>query len=62
MLDKLDPTEVRKDAEVWEKVVRKLRAGMMPPSGLPRPTPAIYETLITSIENELDRDPVAWMP
>src|SRR5437879_6371105 len=46
MLDKLDSTEVRKDAEVWEKVVRKLRAGMMPPSGLPRPTPAIYEALI----------------
>src|ERR1700739_1416296 len=37
MLDKLDPTDVRKDAEVWEKVGRKLRAGMMPPSGLPRP-------------------------
>src|SRR5260370_37905504 len=56
MLDKLDSTEVRNDAEVWEKVVRKLRAGMMPPSGLRRPTPAIYEALITSIENELDRD------
>src|SRR5579864_3700889 len=62
MLDKLDPTEVRKDAEVWEKVVRKLRAGMMPPSGLPRPTPAIYEALITSIENELDRDTVTRLP
>src|SRR5437016_14594417 len=62
MLDKLDSTEVRKDAEVWEKVVRKLRAGMMPPSGLPRPTPAIYEALITSIENELDRDTVTRLP
>src|SRR3984893_17546767 len=62
MLDELDSTEVRKDGEVWEKVVRKLRAGMMPPSGLPRPTPAIYEALITSIENELDRDTVTRLP
>src|SRR5947199_295544 len=36
-LDKLDTTNVEKDAEKWEMVVRKLRAGMMPPSGMPRP-------------------------
>ena len=36
-LDQLDPAHVEKDPEVWEKVVRKLRAGMMPPSGMPRP-------------------------
>ena len=37
MLDKVDPAHVEQNAEVWEKVVRKLRAGMMPPQGLPRP-------------------------
>ena len=34
---KLDVATMHDHAEVWEKVVRKLRAGMMPPSGMPRP-------------------------
>ena len=33
-LDKLDTANVEKDADQWEKVVRKLRAGMMPPAGM----------------------------
>ena len=33
MLDKLDLAHVGDNAEQWEKVVRKLRAGMMPPAG-----------------------------
>src|ERR1051326_4062945 len=37
MLDKMDPSHVAGDTEAWEKVVRKLRAGMMPPQGMPRP-------------------------
>ena len=37
MLDKLDLAQVGEHAEQWEKVVRKLRAGMMPPAGMPRP-------------------------
>ena len=35
-LDALDVTNVAADAEVWEKVVRKLRAGAMPPAPRPR--------------------------
>jgi cytochrome c551/c552 len=62
MLDKLDPAHVSENAEVWEKVVRKLRAGMMPPSGLPRPNPATYEALILSLENELDHNAVTHLP
>src|SRR6266700_8097322 len=54
-LDTLDLTHVSEHAEQWEKVVRKLRAGLMPPSGLPRPNPAAYETLTFTIDNELDR-------
>jgi len=45
-LDSLDPAHVDKDPEQWEKVVRKLRAGMMPPSGMPRPKPEILESAI----------------
>jgi cytochrome c551/c552 len=55
MLDKLDLAHVGEHAEPWEKVVRKLRAGMMPPAGLPRPSSAAYEALTVALENELDR-------
>ena len=55
MLDKLDLAHVGEHAEQWEKVVRKLRAGMMPPAGLPRPNAAAYEALTVALENELDR-------
>jgi cytochrome c551/c552 len=54
-LDALDPAHVARDTEAWEKVVRKLRAGMMPPQGLPRPNAASYEALTVSLETELDR-------
>ena len=37
MLDKMDLADIPAGAEVWEKVIRKVRAGMMPPPGLPRP-------------------------
>lgn len=55
MLDKLDLSHVGEHSEEWEKVVRKLRAGMMPPSGMPRPDAAAYEALTVSLETELDR-------
>src|SRR5947199_10573219 len=55
MLDKMDPAHVAQDREAWEKVVRKLRAGMMPPQGIARPDAATYEALTVSLENELDR-------
>src|SRR5215472_15984037 len=55
MLDRLDLSQIADNAETWEKVVRKLRVGIMPPLGLPRPEPARYEALTAAIENELDR-------
>jgi hypothetical protein len=56
MLDQLDLAQMHDHADVWEKVVRKLRAGMMPPSGLPRPNAPVMESMITFLEKELDRD------
>jgi hypothetical protein len=41
--------------EVWEKVVRKLRAGVMPPPGVRRPPLAEYEGLRDWLEAEIDR-------
>ena len=61
-LDKLDTNNVEKDAANWEKVVRKLRAGMMPPSGMPRPDAAAYEGMTEWAENELDQHAVASLP
>jgi cytochrome c5 len=55
MLDTLDVTRAREHPEVWEKVVRKLRAGLMPPAGLPRPDKATYHGLVGFLEAELDR-------
>ena len=42
-------------AEEWEKVVRKLRTGMMPPEGAPKPTTAAREAFTASLETVLDR-------
>jgi mono/diheme cytochrome c family protein len=61
-LEKLDLTHVEQDAETWEKVVRMLRAGMMPKAGMPRPNPATLEGAIEWLENELDRNAVATLP
>ena len=37
-LEKLDLTTAGDHAELWEKVIRKLRAGVMPPPGMKRPS------------------------
>jgi hypothetical protein len=55
LLDKADPTNVSLDAETWEKVVRKLRAGAMPPQGMPRPDHATLENFVETLETSLDR-------
>ena len=60
--DALDIAHVEKNAETWEVIARKLRAGMMPPAGMKRPDPATYKGFITWLENELDRTAVAYAP
>ncbi|MCU1336753.1 MAG: hypothetical protein JWO19_2334 [Bryobacterales bacterium] len=57
-LDQLDLASMRDHSEAWEKVVRKLRAGMMPPSGMPRPDAPVLESMISFMEKELDRNAV----
>src|SRR5262245_13324613 len=60
--DTLDLAHVEKNAETWELIVRKLRAGMMPPINMKRPDPAAYKGFITWLENELDRTAVQYAP
>src|SRR6185369_4719236 len=45
--------------EIWEKVVRKLRLGVMPPQGARRPDAAVLDALATSLERELDASAAA---
>ena len=54
-LDSVDPANLTEHAEIWEKVVRKLRAGTMPPIGRPRPEKPAVASLISSLETGLDR-------
>jgi mono/diheme cytochrome c family protein len=55
-LDRIDLANVPGDAEVWAKVVRKLRGGMMPPPGRPRPEPAALTGFASWVETTLDRE------
>ena len=41
---------------VWEKVVRKLRSGAMPPAGRPRPEQAVKDTFASRLEVALDEN------
>jgi len=54
-LDVLDPAQVSEHAEAWEKVVRKLRTGAMPPAGRPRPDKPVSDSVAASLEAGLDR-------
>ena len=53
-LDTEDVANVAANPEVWEKVVRKLRVGMMPPPPRPRPDSAAYQDFRLWLETELD--------
>jgi hypothetical protein len=44
-----------RDAETWEKAIRKVRAGMMPPAGARRPDRAALDVFAGSIERAIDR-------
>ena len=46
--------DISLQAETWEKVIRKLRAGMMPPPNEPRPESSHYLALTNWLESEVD--------
>ena len=53
--DSLDLARVGGDAPVWEKVVRQLRTGVMPPEGMPLPTADDRSAFSSWLESALDR-------
>jgi mono/diheme cytochrome c family protein len=56
-LDGLDLATPGANADTWERVIAKLRAGSMPPPGRPRPDAATYQAVASWMETEIDR---AW--
>src|SRR2546428_333204 len=55
MLEKLDIEHAGQNAEPWKKVFRKLRTGMMPPSGARRPDRATIDGFTSNLEAAIDR-------
>jgi hypothetical protein len=53
-LEGLDPASAAQHADVWERVARKVRLGVMPPLGARRPEPAVLTGLADAVERSLD--------
>jgi hypothetical protein len=54
VFDTIDLDHVGNNATMWERVVRKLRAGAMPPSGMPHPDGAMQTAFVSWLEQRLD--------
>ena len=61
-LDQFDLSKITEHADTGELLVRKLRAGIMPPTGMPRPDAAAMDSLISYMETELDKGAKAHLP
>jgi hypothetical protein len=54
-LEGLDPAAPGGRTDVWEEVITKVRGGMMPPVGMPRPSEATLQGFAASLEQRIDR-------
>ena len=52
--DRMSPDRIAADAEVWEAAIRKLRGGLMPPAGGPRPDGETLDELAGWLADEID--------
>src|SRR5689334_13205539 len=55
VLENVDAAHPQANAELWEKVIRKVRAGLMPPSGAQRPDRAVLENFRATLETSVDQ-------
>ena len=53
-LESADLARVASESELWEKVVHKIRTGIMPPAGMPQPSETARESLLAQLESSLD--------
>lgn len=61
-LDDIDPTQIDAHRAEWENVVRRLRAGMMPPQNARQPEGEPVDQMVAWLESELDRTATAYLP
>ncbi len=54
ILQKSDPDHPGSDPAIWEKVIRKVEGGEMPPAGLPRGDEASLKMFTAGLVNDLD--------
>ena len=54
-LEHADLSSISLHPDLWEKVIRKVRAGMMPPAGMPRPDAATLDAFVSHLETTIDR-------
>ena len=59
VLETIAEDDIAEHPDVWEKVVRKLRARLMPPVGKERPDDPTYDTVVSFLEKSLDRAAIA---
>lgn len=57
--DILSREELLQDDDTWEKAVRRIRTGLMPPAGEPRPNRVEFASFVSSLENMLDQQHAA---
>ena len=62
MLDELDIDHLSDHGEIAETVIRKLRAGLMPPNGMPRPDHETMNSLISWMQDEMDSHAETYLP
>ncbi len=55
VIDPAEAGQAGQNAELWEKVVQKLRTRGMPPAGMPRPDDATYDRTAAYLETTLDQ-------
>ena len=54
-LANFDAAKIEQNGALTEKMIRKLRAGMMPPAGARRPEPAVIQAMVSSFESRMDK-------
>ncbi len=59
VLQGVDPADTAHNAELLERVLRKVKTGQMPPAGMPRPDKAVVAEFTTWLEGALDAEAAA---
>ena len=58
VLENVDTARVNGDAGVWERVLRQVGSGQMPPAGMPHPDSTARSAFADNLEAALDQ---AWL-